>query len=150
QPVHRPRRGAKGQAESVSLLFRRRERRSWPPPTDSLAELYRRRESSLDAGVHVDSTTAARHGAVFACVDLIARLVSTLPLREYRRVGGVFQEMPAQPRVLMTPDGELDVCDFNYQVLDSALKTGNAFALIERYDSDQYPSLVRTLPHGTV
>lgn len=135
---------------SLFRLGRREVRSGWPPPTDSLAELIRRREPALDSGVYVDGSTAARHGAVFACKDLIAREISTLPVDEFRKSkAGVFEELP-RPTVLMSPDGELDIADFNYQVLDAALGHGNAFALIERYDAEHYPAQIRTLPNGAV
>lgn len=120
-------------------------------PTGNLAELYRRREVfAFDSGVPVDEVTAVRHGAVFSCVDLIARLISTLPLDEYVTMAGILQPVPKQPAVLMSPDGELDISDFNYQLLDAALKHGNAFALIEGHDREGWPSRLRTLPHGSV
>jgi HK97 family phage portal protein len=134
----------------MSLLrVRRREART-DYPTSNLSELYRRREAfSFDSGVPVDGATAARHAAVWACKDLVGRLISTLPLDEYRREAGVFTALPPPP-VLLSPDGELDVSDFNYQVLDALLTHGNAFALIERYDRDGWPAQVRTLPQASV
>lgn len=127
----------------MSLLTgprRRTETRS-DRPTDSLTELYRRREPLVDAGVHVDGDTAGRHGAVFACVDLIARLTSTLPVHEYDRIGGVQRQL-ATPPVLERPDGELDVTNWLYQALDSALKRGNAYGLIQRYDNRGWPAQI--------
>jgi HK97 family phage portal protein len=110
-------------------------------PTNSLTELLRRREPSIDAGVAVDGESAARHGAVFACRDLIGRLVSTLPVHEYDRAGGVQREL-VTPTVLTKPDGELDISNWLYQALDSALMRGNAYGLIQRYDNRGWPTQI--------
>ncbi len=118
-------------------------------PTNSLTELLRRREPAVDSGVSVDNDSAARHGAVFACRDLIGRLVSTLPVHEYDRAAGVQREL-ATPPVLTKPDGELDVTNWLYQVLDSALITGNAFGLIQSYDNRGWPTQIVTVPEGCV
>lgn len=118
-------------------------------PTDSLAELYRRREPPLLTGEPVDETTANRHGAVFACRDLIARLVSTLPLHEFDRVGGTQRQLPTPP-VLMSPDGELDVSAWLYQVIDSLLAQGNAWGLIQRYDARGWPAQIATVEQSAV
>lgn len=130
----------------MSLLTgpRRRTEVRADHPTNSLNELYRRREQPLDAGVYVDSDSAVRHGAVFACVDLIGRLISTLPVDEYSRDGGVLRQLP-NPPVLVSPDGELDVSAWLYQVLDSLLKRGNAYALIQRYDTRGWPAQLATI-----
>lgn len=118
-------------------------------PTDSLAELLRRREMVVDTGVHVDGDTAARHGAVFACRDLIGRLVSTLPVHEFDRVGGVQRQL-ATPPVLVKPDGELDVANWLYQDIDSLLMRGNAFGLIQRYDARGWPAQIVSLHPDSV
>lgn len=118
-------------------------------PTNSLTELLRRREPAIDAGVSVDTESASRHAAVFACRDLIGRLVSTLPVHEFDRVGGVQREL-ATPPVLTKPDGDLDVTNWLYQQLDSALITGNAFGLIQRYDNRGWPTQIASVPEACV
>lgn len=113
-------------------------------PTDSLGELYRRREQPLLTGELVDEGSAGRHSAVFACVDLITRLVSTLPVHEHDRAGGALRQLPTPP-VLMSPDGELDISGWLAQVLESLLLRGNAFGLIQRYDARGWPAQIATV-----
>lgn len=118
-------------------------------PTNSLAELLRRREPAVDAGVMVDEDSAARHGAVFACRDLISRLISTLPVHEFDRQGGSQREL-ATPPVLDKPDGELDVNSWLYQALWSALSAGNAYGLIQRYDNRGWPTQIVSVHPSSV
>lgn len=135
----------------MSLLLgpRRREDRA-DRPTDSLAELYRRREMPTAAGVHVDTNTAMRHGAVFGCIDLIGRQVSTLPVHEYRRtVDGALEVQKSSP-LLESPDGELDFCGWCYAQLASVLKAGNAYGFVEAVGSNGWPIQIATVHPGDV
>lgn len=118
-------------------------------PTDSLAELYRRREPPLLTGEPVDSDSALRHGAVFACRDLIGRLISTLPVHEFDRQGSARRQL-ATPRILESPDGDLDVTAWLYQVIDSLLTRGNAFGLIQRYSPRGFPAQIVTVEQEAV
>lgn len=108
-----------------------------------LDDLLRRREAVMDTGELVDLDTAGRHSAVFACVDLIARLVSTLPVDEFDRQGpdGALRHLPTPP-LLISPDGELDVTAWLYQAVDSLLKRGNVFGLITGYNAQGWPTRV--------
>jgi len=135
----------------VSLFTgpRRRTEARADRPTGSLTELLRRREPVVDAGVLVDGDSADRHGAVFACTDLICRLVSTLPVHEYDRASGVQRQLDTPP-VLDRPDGELDITAWLNQVLDSLLKRGNAYGLIQRYDARGWPSQIATVHPDSV
>lgn len=138
----------------VALLDRvvaERDRRRGAPseartdhPTGNLAELFRRREAPVSSGEYVDSDTAGRHSAVFGATDLICRLVSTLPVHEYDRVGPALRQLPTPP-VLMSPDGELDISAWLYQVVNSLLLRGNAYGLIQRYDLRGWPAQIATV-----
>ena len=128
-------------------LFRVEKRTDYP--TDSLGELYRRRQSPLDtAGVPVDADTALRHSAVFACVDLIASMLSTLPLDEFRGTGPDKQELP-KPTMFDSPDGELELNAWLYQVVESMLR-GNAYGLILTRDRDGWPARIQMVDPGCV
>ena len=118
-------------------------------PTNNLSELLRRREAAVDVGVSVDMDSANTHGAVFACRDLICRLVSTLPVHEFDRSGGFQRQLPT-PQVLTTPDGELDISAWLYQELDSLLMAGNAYGLIQRYDNRGWPAQITTVHPSSV
>lgn len=118
-------------------------------PTGNLGELFRRREAPVASGEYVDGDSAARHSAVFACTDLIGRLLSTLPVHEYDRVGGTLRQLTTPP-ILISPDGELDITAWLYQVVDSLLKRGNAYGLIQRYDLRGWPTQIATVHPDSV
>jgi len=121
-------------------LFRREHRTDYP--TDSLGELYRRRQAPYStAGVSVDAESALRLSVVWACIDLIATFVSTLPLDEYKRTGEVREELP-KPKLFMSPDGELSLTSWLYQVLGSLLTRGNAYGLILDRDREGWPTKI--------
>jgi len=131
----------------VSLLLgpRRIERRT-DRPTGSIGELLRRREPPVDAGVHVNAAAANRHSAVYACRDLIARQISTLPVHEFRRDPdtNTLVRMPTSP-FLESPDGNLDYCAWAYQVLDSLLLHGNAYGLVQAVGPTGWPTQIETI-----
>jgi phage portal protein BeeE len=76
------------------------------------------------AAVPVNPTTALQHSAVWACVDLIASAISTLPLYAYRK--GELEPLPDLPPLLRQPSGTMDLVDFLYATLQSLLVRGNA------------------------
>lgn len=129
-------------------LFRR-ERRA-DHPTDSLAELYARRRNPTAAGVFVDSDSAMRMSAVWACVDLIASSVSTLPLDEYRQERGGRRVELDPPGLFKSPDGVVDLTGWLYQVIESLLKRGNAYGLILARDREGWPSRIQMLAPSVV
>ena len=67
---------------------RTHDRALWNSATAGRAQTY--------AAVPVNPTTALQHSAVWACVDLIASAISTLPLYAYRR--GERDPLPDLPR----------------------------------------------------
>lgn len=111
-------------------------------------DLVRRRLN----GTYVDVENSERLGAVFACRDLISRLVSTLPVDVFTKTGGVFQPVTPRVRFFDTPDPawEVDITDWNYQIVDQALARGNAFGLVQDLDRQGYPSAVHLLTSSQV
>lgn len=129
-------------------LFRPERRTDYP--TSNLSELYRRREMPTSAGAFVTKESAKRNSTVWACIDLIATLVSTLPLDEFR------QRMD-QPRIevelgdLFTqPDGNLELDAWIYQIIESLLTVGNAYGLILSRDRDGWPTRIQMLSASDV
>lgn len=127
-------------------LFRRQRRPEARSAADpGLRELYDRRNPVLSGGVYVSADTARRHSAVFACRDLISRVISTLPVGMYRKdADGARRPLP-DPPLFLDPDGELDLTSWLYAVLDSLLGRGNAYGLILSYDRLGYPDKIRIL-----
>lgn len=126
--------------------FRRREQRT-DHPTNSLSELYNRRSSPLStAGVSVDVDSARRLSAVWACIDLIAAQISTLPIHEFRDNSETKErvQLPLGP-LFEQPDGELELDKWLYQVLESVLTCGNAYGLILHRDQQGWPDVIKMI-----
>jgi HK97 family phage portal protein len=83
---------------------------------------------------------------VWACVDLLSELVSTLPVDEFRRVdGGPAVALP--PSMLLT-DPAGDGSGFEVwcrQVMTSLLLRGNAFGLVSELDDSMWPTRLNVL-----
>jgi HK97 family phage portal protein len=100
--------------------------------------------ASTYAAVPVNPTTAMQHSAVWACVDLIASAISTLPLAAYR--GGELRPLADLPPILRQPSATMDLLDFVYATLQSLLVRGNAYGLIvDRAGAGLLPSQVELL-----
>lgn len=76
----------------------------------------------------VNPTTAMQHSAVWACVNLIAGSISTLPVAAYRR--GDRDPLPDLPPLLRQPSAGWSLPEFLYALLQSLLLQGNAYGLI--------------------
>jgi HK97 family phage portal protein len=100
--------------------------------------------ASTYAAVPVTPTTAMQHSAVWACVNLIAGSISTLPLAAYRR--GEQTPLPDLPPILRTPAAGWSLPDFLYAALQSLLLRGNCYGLIvDRPGAGLLPSQVELL-----
>jgi HK97 family phage portal protein len=110
------------------------------------------------AGVAVTTTSAMQHSAVWACVNLIAGAISTLPLAAYR--DGDRAPLPTLPPILRQPSAGWALPDFLFAVLQSLLVEGNAYGLVvARAGAGLLPSQVEllaahrvtvTVPNGAV
>jgi HK97 family phage portal protein len=110
------------------------------------------------AAVPVTPSTAMQHSAVWACVNLIAGSISTLPLAAYR--DGDRDPLPALPPILRAPAAGWSLPDFLYAALASLLVRGNAYGLIvDRAGAGLLPAQVEllapervgvTMPNGAV
>jgi HK97 family phage portal protein len=126
----------------------RREARA-DNPTGDIHKLLRRRAGARYAGVSVTPDTAKRHGAVFACTDLIATLISTLPVHEFRKSAEARQQLP-DPPIISAPDGgEVPATAWRYMVLESLLLRGNAYGLILAWENG-WPSRIRMVHPDSV
>jgi HK97 family phage portal protein len=124
----------------------------------TLEQLLASESRPVAAGVAVTTATAMQHSAVWACVNLIAGSISTLPLAAYRR--GERDPLPDLPPLLRAPSAGWALPDFLYAVLQSLLIQGNAYGLIvDRAGSGLLPSQVElldpnrvgvTVPNGAV
>jgi HK97 family phage portal protein len=114
--------------------------------------------SSTYAAVPVNPTTAMQHSAVWACVNLIAGSISTLPLYAYRR--GDRDPLPDLPPILRQPSATMNLPDWLYAALQSLLLRGNCYGqIVDRAGAGLLPAQVELLapdrvavnvPNGTV
>jgi HK97 family phage portal protein len=114
--------------------------------------------SSTYAAVPVTPSTAMQHSAVWACVNLIAGAISTLPLAAYRV--GDRDPLPVLPPILRAPSAGWSLPDFLYAALQSLLVRGNTYGLIvDRAGAGLLPAQVElldpprvgvTVPNGAV
>jgi HK97 family phage portal protein len=100
--------------------------------------------SSTYAAVPVNPSTALQHSAVWACINLIAGAISTLPLAAYR--DGDPNPLPTLPPILRTPAAGWSLPDFLYAALQSLLLRGNCYGLVvDRAGAGLLPSQVELL-----
>jgi HK97 family phage portal protein len=100
--------------------FKRHDRALWQVGDTPAASTY--------AAVPVNPTTAMQHSAVWACVNLIAGSISTLPLYAYRR--GERDPLPDLPPILRQPSATMNLPDWLYAALQSLLLRGNCYGQI--------------------
>jgi HK97 family phage portal protein len=94
----------------------------------------------------VNSDTAMRHSAVWACLRLRGDLVSTMPVDVYRRVGDIQIEM-SKPPVLVNPGGErVDICEWMYSTQVDLDRGGNTFGLITERNAANLPQRIDLMP----
>jgi HK97 family phage portal protein len=92
------------------------------------------------SGVYVDSETAMRISAVFACVRLRSGTIASLPVGAYVRRGRVRLSYAAAygetPQWLIKPNPEQTRLEFFEQMITSMDLRGDAFILTVRDDND--------------
>jgi HK97 family phage portal protein len=126
----------------VSLF--RRERRAFG---DTLADVVEaQRGGPLSSGVPVNDEQAMRLSAVWGCVDLIAELVSTLPLDVYRSGPDGLRIPVTDASWLEDPAGDSYGREvWCRQFLMSQLLRGNLYGWVVRLGGDGHPRQVEIL-----
>jgi HK97 family phage portal protein len=105
--------------------------------------------ASTYAAMRVTPSTALQHSAVWACVDLIASAISTLPLYAYRR--GDRDPLPDLPPLLRQPSATMNLPDWLYAALQSLLLRGNCYGqIVDRAGAGLLPAQVELLAPDTV
>ena len=91
------------------------------------------------AGAH-NPSKALQHIAVWASVNFIADLISTLPWHTYTHQNGVSSRLPEDPPLIERPDLEFDnAVPWRRQALVSALLRGNTYGLKMEVDRLGFP-----------
>jgi len=110
-------------------------------------------ESLLLAGMNrgtgygaVTSDSALRLQAVWSSVNLIADLLSTLPVDALRRApDGAKSLLPTTPTVIASPSADVDPINWRRQVLVSWLLRGNAVGDVVSVDRTGWPTQIEML-----
>jgi HK97 family phage portal protein len=85
-----------------------------------------------------------QHSAVWACVNLIAGSISTLPLYAYRR--GERDPLPDLPPLLRQPSATMNLPDWLWAVLQSLLLRGSCYGqIVDRAGAGLLPAQVELL-----
>lgn len=93
-------------------------------------------------GGHVSERTALQLSAVYGSVSLISDAIATLPIQQWRLVGGEPQRMDPAP-VIQKPWSELDQRDFVTQGTVSMLLRGNLWGKVIGWDDRGNPDQVQ-------
>lgn len=82
-------------------------------------------------------------GAFYACVTLLADVISTLPLKAYRwRDGAKVLVDPQPPLLLTTPYPDTTWFAWLWMMMESLAVTGNAFGYVASFDQNGKPSAI--------
>lgn len=76
--------------------------------------------------------------AVWACVSLLANVISTLPLKTYRR-NGTINVRVEDPPLIKQPEPNCTQSEWVHSVMVSELLRGNAYGLVTEFDRHGYP-----------
>lgn len=126
-------------------LFARRHRRELSGHPGA-SELIRARTGTTAGVASVNSDTAMRHSAVWACLRLRAGLISTMPVDVYRKVDGIQVEVP-KPPVLVKPGGSrVGIREWLYASQVDLDRSGNTFGLITERNASGLPLRIDLQP----
>ena len=86
-----------------------------------------------DSGATVNTDSAMRLDAVWACVNLLTDIVAPLPWHAYRPSADGLLSRVADSRLLINPSNEvaLSAVDWRGQIMRSWLLRGNAYGLVK-------------------
>lgn len=101
-------------------------------------------------GTLVSRRDAFTHSAVWACLNLRADLISTMPTDVFRRVGGIQIEQ-AKPPVLIAPGGkQMNWVEWCYATQVDLDSVGNTVGIITAIDGLGIPSVIELVDINTV
>ena len=100
-----------------------------------------------DSGATVNTDTAMRLDAVWACVNLLTDIVAPLPWHAYRENTDGLRSRVKDPALLTTPSNELALsgADWRGQIMRSWLLRGNAYGLVKELGPQGEPTKVQII-----
>jgi len=103
------------------------------------------------AGQYVTPDNALRMSSVWACRDLIARVISNMPVDQIRyNADGTRVRVENQRAIVRSPSALVAQDDWIYQAAQSMLGRGNAYGLITANGSDGWPTRLEWMPPSQV
>lgn len=105
-----------------------------PPPPGSVGGTF--------GGVQVNEHTALQQVAVYGSVGLISEQIATLPIKQWKLVGGEPRQVDVS-QVIAQPWAEIDQCDFITQGTMSLLLRGNVWGRKIGMDANGCPEQVQ-------
>ena len=118
------------------------ENPTYPLTSQALIDLFGR---SSKSGVSVTETTALRMGAVYRCVQIVAGTCASLPLKVYRDMKGIREEVSA-PTLFAEPYPDMPPFAFWELVFTHLLLWGNAYLFKVRSQLGGPWDVVKLLP----
>jgi HK97 family phage portal protein len=118
------------------------KRSSLATPEKWLVDYFSGGRSETSAGVRVTSSTAMQFIAVYACIDILARTVGSLPLYLYRRLDGGGKELarkhPLFNLLRRSPNPEMTAMRYRSTLQGHLASSGNAYSYID-WGNNGYP-----------
>lgn len=102
----------------------------------------------LGNSVSVDASL--QNDAVWACVRLLADVVSMLPLQAYRRKGKVRTLLDTQPALLVKPSDDAELPEWLWMLIASLTLRGNGYARVVGRDAYGLPVQTELLAPDSV
>lgn len=136
----------------MSLLWGTSGARVERRANESLRSLLEERELTRTswAGVPVTPSSAKTHPTVWRSLQIIAGTAATLPIDAVRKVGQIRQPLPQQPRLLVSPSGEMRRRDWVYQAVESLLLHCNIVGIVGDRDDMMRPTQIELVDVETV
>ena len=100
-----------------------------------------------ESGANVNTDSAMRLDAVWACVNLLTDIVAPLPWRAYRETSDGLLNRVRDPQLLIHPSNEvaLSAADWRGQIMRSWLLRGNAYGLVKELGPQGEPTTVQII-----
>lgn len=119
----------------MGIISRLEKRSSLATPEKWLVDYFSGGRAETNAGVSVTSATAMYCGVVYACIDILARTVGSLPLYLYRRLpdGGkeLARKHPLFKLMRRRPNPEMTAMRYRSTLQGHLASWGNAYSFID-------------------
>lgn len=134
----------------MGLLRRDRREVSEERSTFTFQQLGAMVASSSAGAVVTDVDRALFDAATWACIDVLASSVSSLPLDAVRQQGAVRVPVTPEPSLLSAPSGIVTLDVWLYQLMWSLLADGNAFGVVTGVDGMGRPTSIELVDPSVV